>query len=199
MKLKKGAMFGLDARIALAIFGALSVISGAALYSAIQQSKSIQYITQLQEVSKALEALILDVGFSLPVDDSFDSFIKMSSFVEESSLIGWKGPYLQFSINDYVDLNPGGNRLDFLLGNMVVQKISDDAWTSSPAAHVYCNGSNDCFYWAGICSDQSSALSIFKDADLYFDNSDTPTTGNLRYLSWSSTSNCMYLKSLLIK
>ena len=37
--LKKGAMFGLDARIALAIFGALSVISGAALYSAIKESK----------------------------------------------------------------------------------------------------------------------------------------------------------------
>jgi hypothetical protein len=29
---KKGAMFGLDARIALAIFGALSVISGVASY-----------------------------------------------------------------------------------------------------------------------------------------------------------------------
>tara|TARA_Y100001960_G_scaffold323342_1_gene401616 strand:- start:381 stop:521 length:141 start_codon:yes stop_codon:yes gene_type:complete len=34
----KGAMFGLDARIALAIFGALSVISSAALYSAIQEA-----------------------------------------------------------------------------------------------------------------------------------------------------------------
>ena len=33
---KRGAMFGLDARIALAIFGALLVISSAALYSAIQ-------------------------------------------------------------------------------------------------------------------------------------------------------------------
>ena len=36
--LNKGAMFGLDARIALAIFGALSVISGAALYSTIQEA-----------------------------------------------------------------------------------------------------------------------------------------------------------------
>tara|TARA_Y100001960_G_scaffold319101_1_gene389950 strand:- start:3597 stop:3728 length:132 start_codon:yes stop_codon:yes gene_type:complete len=37
---KKAAMFGLDARIALAIFGALSVISGAVLYSAIQDAKA---------------------------------------------------------------------------------------------------------------------------------------------------------------
>lgn len=38
--MKKGAIFGLDARIALAILGALYVISGAALYSAIQESKT---------------------------------------------------------------------------------------------------------------------------------------------------------------
>ena len=44
IKLKKGAMFGLDARISLAIFGALSVISGAALYSAIQDSKSVSQV-----------------------------------------------------------------------------------------------------------------------------------------------------------
>lgn len=41
----KGAMFGLDARIALAIFGALSVISGAALYSAIQESSTVKITT----------------------------------------------------------------------------------------------------------------------------------------------------------
>lgn len=38
---KKSAMFGLDARIALAIFGALSVITGAALYSAINKANVI--------------------------------------------------------------------------------------------------------------------------------------------------------------
>ncbi len=43
--IKKAAMFGLDARIALVIFGALSVISGAALYSAIQQAKTTAFAT----------------------------------------------------------------------------------------------------------------------------------------------------------
>ncbi len=47
-QLNKGAMFGLDARIALAIFGALSVISGAALYSAIKQAKVTQVNQTLQ-------------------------------------------------------------------------------------------------------------------------------------------------------
>lgn len=41
--MKKGAMFGLDARIALAIFGALSVISGAALYSAYKTQKQLLF------------------------------------------------------------------------------------------------------------------------------------------------------------
>ena len=50
---KKGAIFGLDARIALTIFGALSVISGAALYSAIQESKVVALYTEFQEIGKA--------------------------------------------------------------------------------------------------------------------------------------------------
>jgi hypothetical protein len=45
--MKKGAMFGLDARIALAIFGALSVISGASLYSEIKLKIVIKNVTYL--------------------------------------------------------------------------------------------------------------------------------------------------------
>ncbi len=46
MLANRGAMFGLDARIALAIFGALSVISGAALYSAIKESRITSLLTE---------------------------------------------------------------------------------------------------------------------------------------------------------
>ena len=56
--MKKGAMFGLDARIALAIFGALSVISGAALYSAIQDAQATAMIVRLNEVGKAFGAVL---------------------------------------------------------------------------------------------------------------------------------------------
>ena len=55
-------MFGLDARIALAIFGALSVISGAALYSAIQQAKVTETVTELDNISKAWAQYYLDTG-----------------------------------------------------------------------------------------------------------------------------------------
>lgn len=67
MKLfKKAAMFGLDARIALAIFGALSVISGAALYSAIQDAKATALLSEMNEIGKAWESYLLDAGQDLP-------------------------------------------------------------------------------------------------------------------------------------
>ena len=94
INIKKGAMFGLDARIALAIFGALSVISGAALYSAIQQSKVTSIIAQMDELEKSLAAFMLDTGQDLPIFSSTTS--DMENLVT-SSISGWNGPYTSFS------------------------------------------------------------------------------------------------------
>ena len=94
MKLKKAAMFGLDARIALAIFGALSVISGAALYSAIQDAKQTALYTELKEIEKAIEQLLLDVGY-LPSFGTFSAFFVTTSLLNDiGSYKGWNGPYL---------------------------------------------------------------------------------------------------------
>jgi type II secretory pathway pseudopilin PulG len=68
---KKGAMFGLDARIALAIFGALSVISGAALYSAIQQSKAVAMVNSLEEIGKAIDSYRLETDDLAKAMDKF--------------------------------------------------------------------------------------------------------------------------------
>ncbi len=100
---KKAAMFGLDARIALAIFGALSVISGAALYSAIQQSKLVSLITEAQEIFKANEAYLLDTG--VYITSPFNtSNLKTSDLLKDSGITGWSGPYLSYaegSVADY--------------------------------------------------------------------------------------------------
>jgi len=99
MFIKKGAMFGLDARIALAIFGALSVISGAALYSAIQEAKVTSLITEINEVGKAYNAYRLDVGSNVGtlggVSDPNDEMVRFKDLID-SSAIGWKGPYLSY-------------------------------------------------------------------------------------------------------
>tara|TARA_Y100000590_G_C15524096_1_gene940529 strand:- start:393 stop:992 length:600 start_codon:yes stop_codon:yes gene_type:complete len=92
----KGAMFGLDARIALAIFGALSVIGGAALYSAIQESRVTALITETNEVAKAVEQYLLDVG-SLPSHSTTNTKNLNVSSLLVKPLVGakgWNGPYI---------------------------------------------------------------------------------------------------------
>ena len=94
--IKKGAMFGLDARIALAIFGALSVISGAALYSAIQEAKVTALFTEMSEIEKALESHYLDTG-SVPKKSGSNptADLDLSQLVvNNDGAINWKGPYL---------------------------------------------------------------------------------------------------------
>ena len=89
-------MFGLDARIALAIFGALSVISGAALYSAIQDAKVTSFYTSMLEVEKAIIALKLDTGGMTQVGSGASADVNMADLIRnDTNRPGWKGPYLE--------------------------------------------------------------------------------------------------------
>jgi len=100
---KKGAMFGLDARIALAIFGALSVISGAALYSAIQESRVVSLITEMNELGKSVDAYQLDVG-TLPMFGVVSSAYMDLRELVTSTQKGWKGPYISGEMVSTVNL-----------------------------------------------------------------------------------------------
>lgn len=98
----RGAMFGLDARIALTIFGALSVISGASLYSAIQEAKVTQQLAQIKEIEKAIEQYILDTGSMIPLSTSLPGAdLSIISLVQQpAGVSGWKGPYLSLTPKD---------------------------------------------------------------------------------------------------
>ena len=122
-KTKRGAMFGLDARIALAIFGALSVISGAALYSAIQNANATALLTELREVGKAYEAYYLDTGTNLPkrtpaaaINTAQYHDLEASALVVSPSVTGWKGPYtgLKANTTDKTIDTGAGNRYSFI-------------------------------------------------------------------------------------
>tara|TARA_Y100000590_G_scaffold350269_1_gene402127 strand:+ start:1225 stop:1845 length:621 start_codon:yes stop_codon:yes gene_type:complete len=93
--MKKGAMFGLDARIALAIFGALSVISGAALYSAIEESKMTTFHTNLVEIEKAVEQMYLDIGSLGWAGESAFKIGVLSNNLISSPISNWNGPYVE--------------------------------------------------------------------------------------------------------
>jgi len=93
---KKAAMFGLDARIALAIFAALSVITGAALYKAIRHARIVAFATEITEMAKAIEQYTLDTGSGLPVSLANAQFKEIYELTS-SSARGWKGPYFNFN------------------------------------------------------------------------------------------------------
>ena len=193
---KKGAMFGLDARIALAIFGALSVISGAALYSAIQDSKVTAIITEAKEVVKAWEQYMLDTGHDLPLDSSDASNRqRVSAELISSADTNWKGPYLQAELSSDTD------RLASKYGGKIsLTAVSKTAWGLGHAnttwAQDVCNDSTKPCYMAVQLSDGGNGEINFNTAsaiDSKIDNGDGASSGTFRWYTISGTNVLVFI------
>ena len=167
MFFNKGAMFGLDARIALAIFGALSVISGAALYNAIQDSKVTAILAELREVEKSIEAYYLDTGKLVSPFDARD--LKILELIENSENVqGWNGPYT--SLSQYST----ENKLNPAFGVRMSLTYRDKASGSTT-----CTKSMDYCYiyiWYNVDSDDVMSL-----LDLKVDGAVDASTGVIQY------------------
>ena len=196
--LKRGAMFGLDARIALAIFGALSVISGAALYSAIKQARTTAYYQETREIAKAMEALFIDTGV-LELTD------QIKDLLEDPGVDGWNGPYIQ----DYVTL--GSSAIGKTGSNTFLQwfyayKKSDEDWPADLNSWGPGCGSGDrCYYYLrrGIPLSDPDNLekleSLFKDLDEKYDNNDGETKGKIRLLKPAGNGSFLYIRLVMTK
>ena len=178
----KGAMFGLDARIALAIFGALSVISGAALYSAIQQSKVVKNVTYLEEVAKGLEQHILDVGY-FPENNSGNKEIGVlaANYKSEAS---WNGPYIGEDTGFSTSLKLNNLTGDSSIDSSYRLKAVVEGNTVSLIAS--CDG-KICNYFLVRSLAKSSATSatlieFTNSLDEYVDNGDGGTTGKVQFV-----------------
>lgn len=88
MRSQKGAMFGLDARIALAIFGGLSVIAGAAVFGAISETKVTALVTEFDNFSKGYINHALDTGTDT---------VTIADMWTKPSTPNWNGPYVTVS------------------------------------------------------------------------------------------------------
>jgi type II secretory pathway pseudopilin PulG len=190
IKTKRGAMFGLDARIALAIFGALSVISGAALYSAIQESKTTAILTEMQEVAKAVEQYMLDTGVDPELIKNLTPAHIEDLVVEPSGVKGWKGPYLPFDVLNYDTLNSGKYHI-------YLRIVSNNDWShpSNNGTADYCisNLGDPCYIWVLYRNPDGSNFtkSLLDSIDLKVDGSVDYTKGNVRI-----SSNEIYLKAV---
>jgi len=172
MLFKKGAMFGLDARISLAIFGALSVISGAALHSAIEESSIVSLVTELDEVSKAIQAYILDTGEDLskptPSTHKYEELI-----VKPSGITGWRGPY--FPLKEGIHAQ-GYSVNHPVYGNLLVRGLNHDLGGAN-----YSNGCTvaPCYYWLQVNNIPEDLVS---EIDVYVDDATSIDSGSVRVI-----------------
>ena len=179
--LKKGAMFGLDARIALVIFGALSVISGAALYSAIQDAKATSIIADINEVAKAYESYLLDTGQELPsrstdrLNWKFYSYDTNNLVVNRANVENWKGPYLPY------EDNTGAEYLNHpAYGNILMELVDDKDWSATQ--WEACDNAGEKCYMA-VSIDGIGNPSLVTKIDQKIDNGDGAGAGKFRWIT----------------
>ena len=186
--MKKAAMFGLDARIALAIFGALSVISGAALYSAIQNAKVTQAVTIFAEVTKAIESYALDTG-TIPGPANSSFLMDMGLLVSDTKS-GWSGPYISLKTLNYssicTDCTLEISAFDtFLAGRLFL---------SDTDGFTLCSTGANCSFWIHY---ENMPLDFAKSMDERIDGTLDENKGKLRY-SPSSPVNIWYNTGLSV-
>tara|TARA_Y100000590_G_C15433544_1_gene906135 strand:+ start:71 stop:856 length:786 start_codon:yes stop_codon:yes gene_type:complete len=189
MFFNKGAMFGLDARIALSIFGALSVISAAALYNSIQSAQFTAIHTELKEVAKASESYLIDYGSILSSAGS--STAKEQSTRAASDLVTVGNPinnmpYLSYEVDGYSLKHRS-------LGYINIYSLSaDESWDSADLTDSYCYSSKSCNLWIGL--DGFSDTSILNKFDEKFDDG-ISNTGSIRF---DSTNLEVYVKDISV-
>jgi type II secretory pathway pseudopilin PulG len=197
---KQGAMFGLDARIALAIFGALSVISGAALYSAIQSAQTEKWRQYFEELSKASTQYYLDNGINIPQFTGTNHFYSLKIkelFVNDENLSTWKGPYLSISaplayssdhqMKDSVSMNWEPSTFVYIF----LRKSSSWSEMNDLNTDEICTlNDNNCSEWvtlyAGNNSKRDDLLKLFTNLDNLVDAGDGELQGKVRYNTYNA-------------
>lgn len=197
----KAAMFGLDARIALAIFGALSVISGAALYSAIKNAKTTAAHQTLNEVIKASEAYYLDTGAPLNNMSGHPFDLNTNALIEnENSEKNWQGPYITATKIGSLSSRIKLNGLDIII--YMYRNAADDWPTTLSTRPIRCaTATKGCYEWVTTytnTTEQANMITkLFKDMDSKYDNGDGESKGNIRFRTYSAIDARVSVKGIL--
>lgn len=137
IKSQSGALFGLDARIALAIFSIISIVAGVAIVANMDSSRAKSLSSELTDMSKAVEAIHNDLRTDIfPALDqpseknAFTALYDSSVITEQNNLRArWLGPYIKYTSN----IHPR-------YGTMMLQARSEK-FTQN------CSPGNDCYIW----------------------------------------------------
>jgi len=179
MKFKsKGALFGLDARVALAIFGVLSIITGTALYKSFQEASVTAILAEMNNINKAFTNYLIDTGTYpkiSPDANGSNGGLKIEELIT-SSMKNWDGPYISLTDNwsdtDGILEHPTYN-------NITAYSKADMLWSSPFSSSTKCLLTSDtCFIYIcynGITENMKKLL------DIKIDGTTSAQAGNFRY------------------
>ncbi|MCP4356348.1 MAG: hypothetical protein GY793_12145 [Proteobacteria bacterium] len=173
---QKGAMFGLDARVALAVMAALALIDFADFIKDINKSKASQYVADLNAVKQAYQAFNQDTQYVLS-DFTNPYFYNIKELIELP--LDANKPYTKKYKGPYLDLKVGASD-NFLVHTTSGKDIAIvsrrfNSWDTAGTS-AKCSGS-DCFTWTVIYDVEQD---IAQRIDKIVDSEETPNAGKLR-------------------
>lgn len=139
---QSGAMFGLDARIAMMVFSILAVVAGYVAFGRIGMARTAALVGEVEAITQALANYQGDMGtfylFTLnkPDDDSSSlediTALWNPEMVKQGFRPRWNGPYVTFE-----------SRKHRTFGNWSVFYAQSDRKN-------YCTTDSDCFIWLSL-------------------------------------------------
>jgi hypothetical protein len=174
---QRGALFGLDARIALFIFGILSIVAGVAGLSNLTQPRGQSLAEELSETTKALELIHHDLKVDLfaalttpSENNAYQALFDNTLITEADNLRArWNGPYIRFTSTQHTRY-----------GSMVIQKRQ--------ANHTQpCDDADNLCYLYVVYA--SVPLNVMQTANKILDG-ETETDANINgRLQWNSSTD----------
>lgn len=155
---QRGAMFGLDARLAMLIFGIMAMVAGYVSFGRIGTAKQAALVRDLESLSHALEEYQTDMGtfylFTLdkPIND--DSSLEdiealwNKSKVKQGFQNRWHGPYVMRE-----------SRVSRTYGNYSIFYAQGDRKN-------YCTTDSDCYIWLSLSKVPET---VWDSANTYYD------------------------------
>ncbi|TKW60395.1 MAG: hypothetical protein DI628_05625 [Blastochloris viridis] len=153
---QSGAMFGLDARIALAIFGILSVVAGVAAINVFGQASTTAMVTEFSNIKKAY------TEFHLATGEHTTRFMDLID--NDTGFSGWSGPYMEGMLSDK---SRQYGTYSFVEGRQDVAGVPP----------VECSGGGICATWLKLTQVKDS---VAAEVDKTLDSTATANSGVFR-------------------
>ncbi|MBI1362802.1 MAG: hypothetical protein GC134_02365 [Proteobacteria bacterium] len=181
---QRGAMFGLDARVAMAIFGIASVLVGTAVFGSMREFEYRALSKELKEMHVAIEGLHNDLQASVrsrlttPSDANSFTALYDSSVLTAAGQQKWLGPYINLRSNTHPSY-----------GTMSLTRAA-----VSNAPGTACTATDGTCYLYVVYSAVPDG--IIADLDDALDNGDGATAGKVQWSVVAGQTDTLYFRTM---